>query len=134
MTGYSMKEISVQFSDHNVGCNCNSDLCCLNGLQISRDGEYRFGMKQFWEGFTDSNKNKVYYLGYPGHSFTGAGVYFRRVRKTSDEIKLIDMTLFPIQYNPVDLETGGQQEGTQVEAGNPQDNTNSIEDVDSFAK
>jgi hypothetical protein len=133
MTGYSMKEISVQFSDHNLGCNCNSDLCCISGLQIKKDGGFRFDMKQFWEGFTNSNRKKVYYLGYKDHTFTD-GINKRQAEKTTYEIALINMTLFPIQYNQVDLETGGQQEGTQVGAGNPQDNTNSIEDVDSFAK
>lgn len=169
MEGYSMKEISVRFSDHNLGCNCNSDLCCISGLQIKKDGEYRFGMKQFWEGFTDSNNKKVYYLGYPSHSFSNKKTGIDDADADgidndadADAMKtqkaLIDMTLFPIQYNPVDLETGGQQdpskqdnsqtanadgktnenggtpqEGTKVGAGNPQDNTNSIEDVDSFA-
>lgn len=146
MEGYSMKEISVRFSDHNLGCNCNSDLCCISGLQIKKDGEYRFGMKQFWEGFTDSNNKKVYYLGYPSHSFSNKktgidndadadadGIDNDAAANKTQEA-LIDMTLFPIQYNPVDLETGGQQEGTKVGAGNPQDNTNPSEDVDDFAK
>lgn len=135
--GYSMKEISVQFTDHNLGCNCNSDLCCLNGLQIRKDGEYRFDMKKFWEGFTDSNNNKVYYLGYPGKSFTGKGVKGgkgKHSQKTDDENKLIDMTLFPIQYIKVDLEPGGQQVGHNAESGDPLGNTNSVEDVDSFDK
>ncbi len=109
LEGFDMKAISVQFRNHDLGINCNSDLCCMDGIKM--DGKEIFGQEQFYEGFPASNPNitTLHYIGFvsgnlafpfaPQQVGGNMAVNVGPVRK-----KLILMTLFPVKYCPVDFD------------------------------
>lgn len=95
----NMKEVSVKFSERDLGYNCNSDLCCLDSLKlINDDMEFDFNQDMFWKGFTyKDDGSKVYYIGYKGRSFTGK----ERQQKDGGRLTGLEkMTLFPNYYEP----------------------------------
>lgn len=108
LSGFNMKAVSVQFEDHDLGVNCNSDLCCMEGIEM--EGGEIFGQEQFCKGFTAIHNNVEsthHYIGYvsgdTAHSFApylSQGV--NMAAQISDtRKKLVLMTLFPVRYELV---------------------------------
>lgn len=103
-----MKQISVQYSGHDFGLNCNSNLCCIQGLADPNDEEDVVKLERFWKGFKGVGLNKnntYYYIGYKEQSFSstdGRANPDNRIQFSNDFTKsLIKMTLFPVRYIPV---------------------------------
>lgn len=94
----NMKEVSVKFSERDLGYNCNSDLCCLDSLRlINDDKKFEFKQENFWKGFTHINNTTAYYIGYKGQSFAGQD----RINDVGGYITDLEkMTLFPNYYEP----------------------------------
>ena len=98
---HNMKEVSVMFSERDLGYNCNSDLCCLDSLKLlNSDNEFDFKQENFWKGFTSIYDTPTYYIGYNGTSFAGLRIIQRDRREVDD---LVIMTLFPNTYIRVNL-------------------------------
>ena len=94
----NMKEVSVKFSERDLGYNCNSDLCCLDSLKlINDDMEFKFKQENFWKGFTHIDNTRAYYIGYKGQSFAG---HDRNNDVGGHITDLEKMTLFPNHYEP----------------------------------
>lgn len=106
LEGFDMKQISVHFVKHDLGVNCNSDLCNMIGLSTANDDA--FEKAQFWQGFTDvlHPNHKVFYIGY-GHGNLSFAPAINQLegapQMTTFRAKLIDMTLFPVNYLPIDF-------------------------------
>lgn len=106
-----MKPISVRYKSHNLGVNCNSNLCCVKGLSFSGKDNEIIKKDRFWKGFSgkgDAAKNNYYYIGYFdsfGCSDDAKNAFDKVNGLTSYTHKedLIKMTLFPVRYQPVDL-------------------------------
>lgn len=94
----NMKEVSVKFSERDLGYNCNSDLCCLDSLKlINDDMEFDFKQDMFWNGFTYNDGSEDYYIGYKGKSFA----CHDRIQIVGGNITDLEkMTLFPNHYEP----------------------------------
>ena len=128
LDGYNMKAVSVLFSDHNLGVNCNSDLCCMDRLNMVGSNN-TFNQNCFWKGFIandEHNASTHYYIGYKNHSFVppldqmGNGEYI-----TSKREKLIHMTLYPVNYIPIgfnDDETNHTTQTSNVHNSNTPEN------------
>ena len=103
LDGFDMKSVSVRFSEHDLGVNCNSDLCCMEGIQL--DNGETFDKTRFWNGFKVAKKEKqYYYIGFKDTSFVPNGMtqgLMRTVRQNPIRTKLVHMTLFPVSYVPV---------------------------------
>lgn len=127
-----MKTVSVYFLTHNLGMNCNSDLCCMKGLSvIGGNGDTHVGQNNFWEGFVDGKNNTYYYLGYYDYAFT-SGFDIQQLQQlnngaTGDAMKLINMTLFPVAYVEVGCGGSAADSGNQ---GVGEDNVTSPPRVD----
>lgn len=100
----NMKEVSVMFSERDLGYNCNSDLCCLDSLKlINSDKKFDFKQENFWNGFTFHDGERTYYIGFPGKPFAGRDVQGNVEDQTPGIVDLKKMTLFPITYIEVNL-------------------------------
>lgn len=105
-----MKPISVKYHDHNLGVNCNSNLCCINGLSASNEKQEIVNAERFWLGFKgvgqNNRKENYYYIGYVDSfscsSNAGLNVNQMTPRYRSKD-DLIKMTLFPVRYQRVKL-------------------------------
>jgi len=113
LDGIDMKAVSVQYEEHDLGVNCNSDLCCTDGFEF--EGSEAIGSDHFCNGFSVINKGVKtthYYIGYvapdadanvadvTAHSFApylSQGVNMATsIGKVREQ--LIKMTLFPVKY------------------------------------
>lgn len=100
----NMKEVSVMFSERDLGYNCNSDLCCLDSLKlINSDKKFDFKQENFWNGFTYYDGTLTYYIGFPGKPFAGRDVQGKVEEQTPGIVDLKKMTLFPNTYIEVNL-------------------------------
>lgn len=107
LSGFNMKSVSVSFQDHDLGVNCNSDLCCMDGIELS-SGEI-FGQDKFWNGFTavqHGHEQLHHYIGYvSGNIANSFAPYLGQKINNADNMtdtrrKLVLMTLFPVSYMP----------------------------------
>lgn len=121
LNGFNMKSVSVQFEDHDLGVNCNSDLCCVDGITFE---EGMLDQNQFWHGFDVSDDDKLhYYIGYVCEDKNGNNKVCSFVPEISQGVtaisisdtceKLVFMTLFPVSYVPVFDDTAGAPASTQ---------------------
>lgn len=103
LKGFDMKKISVGFTNHNLGINCNSNLCCMDLLSTSV--EEVFDISQFWMGFPKANSEKRYfYIGYKASSFAPRLNQIPGVAMISeDRRKLICMTMFPVKWHSINF-------------------------------
>ena len=100
--GYDMKAVSVRFANHDLCVNYNSDLCCMESIDLTED---EFEQSKFWEGFTDTiYHNRHYYIGYNNMSFAPQLPAMGAVHlATPNKTKLICMTMFPVTYYPINF-------------------------------
>ena len=108
MQDFDMKAISVDFAEHDLGMNCNSDLCCMDLLTVcGEDGQPTFKQDLFWKGFTTNAGQKCYYIGHHSKSFAPALLQDTTIRRNPQgaELSLVNMTLFPVYYVNLDLDT-----------------------------
>lgn len=117
LAGFNMKAVSVQFEDHDLGVNCNSDLCCMDGIKM--EGSDIFGLEQFYDGFSvDNDAESIHhYIGYvsddTANSFAphlSQGVNAAKELSATRK-KLVLMTLFPVRYEPVRFDSGLDEKG-----------------------
>lgn len=107
-----MKKVSVRFTNHNLGVNCNSNLCCMDGLTYNHE---TFDQKHFFEGFQDNNakSTKRYYIGYAKendklYSFAPDDGLDQNPNGANNNNKdLLNMTLYPVYYKPVNFDIKG---------------------------
>ena len=114
LSGFNMKSVSVEFEQHDLGVNCNSDLCCTERIQF--EGGI-LDQDQFWHGFdiaTAGGKEPTrYYIGYVNNGLAYSfapelrqGVTVNTISDTRK--KLVWMTLFPVSYVPVFADPANQ--------------------------
>ena len=109
LSGFNMKSVSVEFKKHDLGVNCNSDLCCTEGIRFE-DGVLDQG--RFWRGFeiedNGCHEPTRYYIGYVKNGkanpfapelIQGESAQNQNISDTRK--KLVLMTLFPVSYMPV---------------------------------
>ena len=113
LSGFNMKSVSVEFEQHDLGVNCNSDLCCTERIQFQ---EGILEQDQFWHGFDiadDGGQEPTrYYIGYVNNGLARSfapelsqGVTVNTISETPEKFEtrkqLVLMTLFPVSYVPV---------------------------------
>ena len=107
INGFDMKAISVKYHEHDLGVNCNSDLCCMDGIELN--GEDTFKQEKFWRGYkvidlVTKKESKLYYIGYKNTSFVPTLVQINETRQENPtRTKLVQMTLFPVSFNIINL-------------------------------
>lgn len=111
LNGIDMKAVSVQFDEHDLGVNCNSNLCCMDGIVLR--GDEAFGQEMFWKGFTSVKGKQAtthYYIGYVSNKGAIPFAPTLNQKKTLQvgdvREKLVLMTLFPVRYEPVYNDNG----------------------------
>lgn len=125
---YDLKSVSVGFNNHDLGVNCNSDLCCMDRLDYIQKS---FDQKRFWQGFdskiSDDKNKKYYYIGYTGdHSFVPNDLYQTRKEINKKNVpQLLLMTLYPIKYCPIDFSKTGNKKTKKASSSNISDTNNS---------
>lgn len=107
-----MKPISVRYRYHDLGVNCNSNLCCVKGLSSSGEGKGIISKEKFWTGFKgvgQAQNSTYYYIGY-NESFACDNEALQELQRENNSVpydykdELIRMTLFPVKYVPVPVE------------------------------
>lgn len=104
LDGYNMKSVSVRFTDHDLGVNCNSNLCCVNGLNYTQN---TFNQQLLYDGFdekvNDNVEKKHYYIGYIGEMSFAPKLTQIPGEDPADN-DLISMTLYPVKYKPINFD------------------------------
>lgn len=145
LKGVDMKAISVRFDKHDLGVNCNSDLCCVSLLNVvGDDGLSTVEKNCFWEGFDCTiDDKKRYYIGHPKRAFAPPLPQQERLERTPIEktYDLVMMTMFPVRYVRVqfygmDLDgvgrqgnvgnTGAASQNSQNRPANPEEQTSQV--------
>ena len=123
LRGYNMKSVSVRFTDHDLGVNCNSNLCCVNGLDYIQN---TFNQQLLYDGFdekvNDNAAQKHYYIGYIGEKSFAPKLTQIPGENPADN-DLISMTLFPVKYKPIDFDKKSVKKSTEA----PSDNVSKTE-------